>query len=107
MNFTGKWHIYEMEMWDNDYLNMVTQAYIEIKKTNTGSFQFGLVRGYLDGEEVKTGSQSRFEFTWEGDDEGTPMSGSGWFESSKENNLMGKIKIHLGDSSKFKARRAD
>lgn len=107
MNFSGKWHIYEMEMWDENYFNMETQAYIEIKKNKRGSFQFGLVRGYLDGEEVRTGSQSRYEFTWEGDDEGTPMSGSGWLEFSEENNLKGKIKIHLGDSSRFNARRAD
>ncbi len=105
MIFLGKYHIYEMELWDEDYFNMVTQAYIEIKKNNTGSFQFGLVRGYLDGEEVNTGSRSRFEFTWEGDDEGTPMSGSGWLESSNEDNLFGRIKIHLGDSSDFRAKR--
>ena len=107
MNLTGKWHIYEMEMWEEDYINMETQAYIEIKENNMGSFQFGLVSGDIDGEEVKIGSQSRFEFTWEGDDEGTPMSGSGWLKSSRQNSLTGKIKIHLGDSSWLKARRAD
>ena len=105
MDFTGKWHIFEMELWDEDYFNMETQAYIEIEKNRTGNFQFGLVRGYLDGEEVKTGSKARFEFTWEGDDEGTPMSGFGWLEPSGENNLRGRIKIHLGDSSSFKAKR--
>ena len=27
----GRWHIYEMEMWDEDYFNLETQAYVEIK----------------------------------------------------------------------------
>jgi hypothetical protein len=26
----GLWHIYEMEMWDEDYFNMEVQTYIEI-----------------------------------------------------------------------------
>ena len=28
MDFTGTWHIYEMEAWDEDYFNMDVQAYI-------------------------------------------------------------------------------
>lgn len=28
MDFTGTWHIYEMEAWDEDYFNMEVQAYI-------------------------------------------------------------------------------
>ena len=86
---------------------METQAYIEIKENNMGSFQFGLVSGDIDGEEVGSGSKFRFEFTWEGDDEGTPMNGSGWLKSSGQNSITGKIKIHLGDSSWLKAKRAD
>jgi hypothetical protein len=34
----GLWHIYEMEMWDEDYFNMETQTYIEITPTNGGEF---------------------------------------------------------------------
>lgn len=26
MDFTGEWHIYEMEQWDEDYFNMDVQA---------------------------------------------------------------------------------
>ncbi|MGK7876805.1 MAG: hypothetical protein AB4426_27015 [Xenococcaceae cyanobacterium] len=47
--FVGRWHIYEMEMWDEDYFNMETQAYVEIRPDNLGDFQFGLVIGSLDG----------------------------------------------------------
>ena len=47
--FIGRWYIYEMEMWDEDYFNMETIAYVEIKANNQGSFQFGLVTGYLEG----------------------------------------------------------
>jgi hypothetical protein len=38
MSFTGTWHIYKMELWDEDYFNMDVQAYIEIKPDNHGLF---------------------------------------------------------------------
>ena len=48
----GTWHIYEMELWDEDYFNTEVQAYIEINSSNRGYFQFGLVSGRIDGEVV-------------------------------------------------------
>jgi hypothetical protein len=45
--FTGTWHIYEMELWDEDYFNMEVQAYIRIDPNNLGDFQFGLVSGCI------------------------------------------------------------
>jgi len=104
--FTGTWHIYEMETWDEDYFNMEVQAYIEIKPDGSGEFQFGLVSGQIGGEIEKTENEERFEFTWEGSDELDPVSGSGWFKLKDEDNIEGKIRIHHGDSSWFLARRA-
>lgn len=107
MEIEGTWHIYEMEMWDESYFNMVGQAYIEINEKRIGNFQFGLVYGYLDGEIVEYGNEKRFEFTWEGQDECDPVLGSGWLRIIEENSLEGRIKFHLGDSSQFRARRTD
>ncbi len=100
--FQGKWHICEMKMWDEDYFNMEVQAYIEIDEKDMGRFQFGLVSGYLDGETV--GSDT-LEFTWDGNDECDEAQGSGWIRLEDENTLEGKIKFHLGDTSKFWAKR--
>ena len=100
-SFQGRWHIYEMEMWDEDYFNMEVQAFIEIKENDTGNFQFGLVSGWLDGETVG----DRLEFTWDGNDECDEAKGSGWIELKDENTLEGKVKIHRGDTSKFRASR--
>ncbi len=36
MNFIGTWHIYEMEMWDEDYFNMEIQAYLRIGAKGLG-----------------------------------------------------------------------
>ena len=105
MNFAGTWHITTMEMWDADYFNMEVQAYLRIGDNGIGSFQFGLVSGGLDGEVVKLGKTERFEFTWEGQDEMDPVSGSGWLKMSTPDRVEGRLKIHLGDGSTFVAVR--
>jgi hypothetical protein len=105
MRYEGLWHITTMEMWDEDYLNMEVQAFIRITREGGGEFQFGLVSGQIDGEVVKTTAGERFEFTWEGNDECDPASGSGWLVMTAKNELEGKIKIHHGDSSTLTAKR--
>lgn len=104
--YTGTWHIYEMEQWDEDYFNMEVQAYIEIESNNSGCFQFGLVNGEIDGRIVDYAHGKRFEFTWEGNDECDPASGCGWLRMKEEDLLEGEFRFHKGDSSTFLARRA-
>ncbi|MDI6722921.1 MAG: hypothetical protein QMD97_05150, partial [Candidatus Aenigmarchaeota archaeon] len=95
-DITGLWHIYEMEMWDKDYFNMEVQAFIKIDKGMSGNFQFGLVSGGIDGRVVKSQNGDRFEFTWDGNDELDPESGSGWFALKNKDVIEGEFKIHLG-----------
>jgi len=104
--FTGNWHIYEMEQWDEDYFNIEVQAYIKIEIDNSGCFQFGLVNGEIDGKIVDNADGKRFEFTWEGNDECDPASGSGWLRMKEEDLLEGEFIFHIGDSSIFLARKA-
>jgi hypothetical protein len=106
MQFTGTWHIYEMSMWDEEYFNMEVQAYIQIDEKGFGDFQFGLVVGDIDSNNIKDSSVEKLEFTWEGSDECDPASGSGWLKLKDKNILEGNIKIHRGDSSTFLAKRA-
>ena len=112
-----------MELWDDDYVNMERRAFVKIGPDNIGSFQFGLVRGQLDGYletlEGTTEGESparrltsiplasvRFAFTWDGFDELDEVSGSGWMRLTGVNEAVGVIKIHLGNHSTFRARRA-
>ena len=106
MKYTGMWHITTMELGDDDYLNMEVPAFIRITREGRGELQFGLVSGQLDGEVVRTTAGERFEFTWEGNDECDPASGSGWLVMTAKNELEGNIKIHHGDSSTLIATRA-
>lgn len=103
IKFVGLWHITEMEMWDADYFNMETQAYLEIKPNGLGDFQFGLVAGEIHGEVETLGNSERFSFTWEGSDEMDSVSGSGWIKLKDSDKVTGKIKFHMGDISEFQA----
>ncbi len=60
----------------------------------------------MDGKIVNYFEGKRFEFTWEGNDECDEASGSGWLNMKGADEIEGEIKIHDGDSSKFKAGRA-
>ena len=93
-------------MWDKHYLNMEVQAYIQIEAKGLGTFQFGLVSGQLDGEVSTIAGQEIFFFSWEGNDESDEASGAGWCRLRDDDTLEGRIKLHLRDSSGFRAVRA-
>ena len=46
----------------------------------------------------------RVDFTFEGSDEGTEVTGRGWAKAEGKQ-LVGQIVFHLGDESGFSARR--
>src|SRR5215208_1342991 len=46
--FKGRWRISEMDVWDNDYLDLVEPAHIVFESENDGAFVFGTVKGWLD-----------------------------------------------------------
>ena len=104
-DFIGNWRITEMEVWDADYFDMEVPAYLTIRKDLTGEFQFGLVQAQLDGKIESASASSRLAFSWSGFDENDPVNGRGWFNSTGDQ-AEGRIFIHLGDESGFKAERA-
>ncbi|MEL6332610.1 MAG: hypothetical protein AAFU84_15175 [Cyanobacteria bacterium J06633_23] len=103
MSLAGIWHIQSMELWSENYFNMVMQAYITIEPNGTGSFQFGLVTGSLDGSFSGNDDEESLHFSWEGGDENDPASGSGWCQLKDSGTLEGEIDFHYGDCSGFEA----
>ena len=43
--FKGRWRISEMEVWDNDYLDLVEPAHIVLERENDVAFVFGTSQG--------------------------------------------------------------
>ena len=102
--YIGKWRIIEMEMWDQDYIDLVTPGYFSFDKDDLGDFQFGVVEGQIDYRVEKIGDVERLEFSWEGSDENDQALGRGWAVLNGDY-LEGRLYFHFGDNSWFKAKR--
>ena len=93
-----------MEMWDQDYVDLVTEGHFTFDKDGFGNFQFGAVVGETDYAIEEYGNTKRVEFSFEGQDEYDPASGRGWV-IIEDDHLKGKIFFHAGDKSEFKAKK--
>lgn len=99
---TGTWRITEMEGWDTDYIDLTGPGYVTIGRNGSGFVQYGAVEADLDYRIEDFGTQPRLEFTFQGFDEGDPISGRGWATVSGSE-MTGRIFIHHGDDFPFKA----
>ena len=97
----GKWRIVWMEQWDQDYVDEEVPGHFTFDARGKGSFQFGYVQGEMDARY----QDGRADFSWAGMDEMTEVSGRGHAEL-RDGELTGRVCIHLGDDSAFRAIRA-
>ena len=101
----GNWQIVEMDLWDLDAIELLGPASIELDINGTGRLRFIAVEGYIDWKRDAQGRDRRVDFTWDGHDEGDPVSGRGSIEVDQDGSLCGHIYFHLGDDSGFRAIR--
>jgi hypothetical protein len=93
-----------MELWDEEYRDLIVPAYIEFSKNRQGEFQFGTVGGWLDCRFSTRDGQSAVDFSWDGQRDNDPGSGRGWATLDGDP-LRGHIFIHCSDDSSFVAKR--
>ncbi|MBS3096991.1 hypothetical protein J4480_06165 [Candidatus Woesearchaeota archaeon] len=105
-DFIGAWRITKMSDFDNDYVNEEVKAFIKVEKSGMGEFHFGLVQGSMSGDFKKNREGIIFDFTWEGNDECDSANGDGWMKINDDGTAEGEIRFHLGDTSKFWAKKA-
>lgn len=103
----GRWRIVEMDLWEVDALDLAEPAFIEFRKNGTGAFAFMVVQGEMDCRPAPDKERAGVEFTWEGNDESTPVSGRGWATLTGDGRLKGHLYFHLGDDSGFLAEPFD
>jgi hypothetical protein len=107
MEVSGRWRIEEMDLWDRDALDLVQAASIEFGHDRSGSFGFIAVEGWLDCHEARIDGRAGAEFSWQGYDEGDPVSGRGWAVLGEDGFLRGRVFFHQGDDSGFRATRQE
>jgi hypothetical protein len=87
--FKGRWRISEMDVWDNDYLDLVEPAHIVFESENDGAFVFGTVKGWLDVRYGARDGSACAEFSWEGLNDTDPACGRGWVILGTAGRLVG------------------
>ena len=98
----GKWRIFEADLWDRDFLDLVEPAYIRFDADGHGEFMFGCVSGGMD---CSYGPDSA-SFTWVGFDEMDETRGDG--DADLHNDILTiELNFHHGDEAVLKARRWD
>ena len=102
--FRGTWTITEMEVWDRDAFELLGPAFFEFDGKGAGRFRFIAVEGWMDCRFGTRDGEPLVEFSWDGQDENDPASGRGWAVVVGEA-MEGRIFLHLGDDSSFRAVR--
>ena len=97
----GRWRIVAADLWDRDYLDLVTPAIMTIGADGHGEIAYGAMHASL---ELEYGRSIVF-FTWAGFDEMTDVSGSGSAELQDDGSLEIEFADHLGDAAVLKAER--
>ncbi|MDT7803002.1 MAG: hypothetical protein QOI78_6435 [Actinomycetota bacterium] len=93
-----------MSAWDRDAIDLAGPGFLEFAEDGTGQLGFVAVEGTLDCRPADRDGRPGLEFTWEGVDEGDQVSGRGWAVLADDETIEGRLFIHLGDESSFRAR---
>ena len=102
----GRWRIVELELWEQDDVDLVAPGFIEFGKDHMGSLGFIAVQGVIDWRNAPKDGRPGAEFSWDGYNEGDPVTGRGWAVVEEGGSLRGRILLHLGDDSGFHAQRS-
>jgi hypothetical protein len=101
--FSGEWQITSTDMWDAKELGA---ARLTFDCDRSGELEIIAIAASVDYRLGTRDGEPIVEFSWEGDDDGSPISGRGWARATA-GGLTGGLFIHGGDESTFTARRPD
>ena len=96
-----------MDLWEQDDFDLAAPGLVEFGDDHRGSLGFIAVQGGIDWRGAPRDGHPGAEFTWEGFDEGVPVTGRGWAVVEEGDSLRGRIYFHLGDDSGFRAERVE
>ena len=101
--FRGEWRIVSTDTWLSQDLDLLGPAYMTFEAGGHGELQLVAISASIDYRIESRGGSPIVEFTWAGDDDGSPISGRGWAPRAPDG-LVGRLFIHGGDEAKFTAK---
>jgi hypothetical protein len=102
--FRGKWRIVSTDVWKRGDLDELEPAHLTFESGGIGELTFIRITASIDYRIGTRDGSPMVEFTWAGDDDGSPISGRGWAQRDHQG-LVGRILIHEGDEARFVAER--
>jgi len=102
--YIGTWRISDMELWDQEFVDLIEPGHFTITTDGTGALLFGAVDVVIDCRVEAMNGTERLEFSFAGGDEGEFVCGRGWANVSGPH-MKGKIYFHRGDVSAFVAEK--
>jgi len=102
--FVGSWRIVEVDVWDQDFIDLVQPGEFLIERDGLGSFCYGAVEAEIDWREEGEGEAMKMAFSFDGFDEGDPISGQGWARV-RGRQVEGEFAFSDGDTYPFRAKR--
>ena len=94
-----------MDVWDDDYLDLIEPAHITSKREGRRVSCSERVKGWLDVRYGARDGAACAEFSWEGFNDADPACGRGWATFGTAGRLVGHIFIHNSDDLGFVAER--
>lgn len=102
--FRGKWKIVSTDVWEPASLDEFEPAHLTFESGGVGELTFIAITASIDYCTATRDGSPIVEFTWAGNDDGSPKFGRGWAQTGPRG-LVGRIFIHEGDEARFVAER--
>jgi hypothetical protein len=102
--FHGRWRIVATDVWSVDELDGVASAHVTFRAGRQGEMELLAIEADVDYRAGRREGRPFIEFSWEGADDGQPISGRAWAFVEKRK-LCGRLFIHGGDTATFVAER--
>jgi hypothetical protein len=95
----GRWRLLETDLWGDDSIDLLEEAYIEFAEHQLGSVVVGALQAGIDYRDGTRDGRPSIEFAWSGDDDGHPVSGRGWAQLEPDEKLRVQLYIYQGDET--------
>jgi len=102
--FLGRWRIAATDAWSVADLDDVSPAHVTFRAGRQGEMELLVIEADVDYRVGRREGRPFIEFSWEGTDDGQPISGRAWAFLEKRK-LRGRLYIHGGDEATFVAKR--